>query len=148
MIYYELFIRHGYSGRIEDGMAYFWSVQPCSNWTVRMIGPDLILQFLNHVNGTEQCCIYSNVWKNRACEMALRCQKPGEAKMALAIMTPSTSMTRWCQAGSLIWNLHKYVYIIFVNCTSLISLRNCVPCAERRITFYLTLNCAPSAGYA
>ncbi len=49
----------------EDRTAYFWSVQPCSNQTVR--GPDLILKFLNHMNGTEQCRIF----KKRACEMAL-----------------------------------------------------------------------------
>ncbi len=47
---------HAVRGQIENGMAYFWFVQPFSNWTVRMNGPDLILNFLNRINGTEVSC--------------------------------------------------------------------------------------------
>ncbi len=38
-------IVHAVCGRIEDGTAHFWSVQPCSNLTVRMNGPYLILNW-------------------------------------------------------------------------------------------------------
>ncbi len=61
---------HAIRGRIEDGTAYFQSVQPCSNRTVRMNGPDLILKFSNCVNGTERCRICSTIKKNYACETA------------------------------------------------------------------------------
>ncbi len=60
-------------GRIEDGIAYFWSVQRCSNRTVRMNSPDLILKFLNHMNGAEWCRICNTVKKTRAYEMAPTC---------------------------------------------------------------------------
>ncbi len=73
-ISYNLFIRHGYRGPIRDGTAYFWSIQLCSNQTIRINGPNLFLQFLNCMNGTEWCQIYRTVWKNCAFETALRHQ--------------------------------------------------------------------------
>ncbi len=59
-------------GQIEDGTTYFWSVEPCSNWTVCMSGPDLILKFLNRMNSTEWCRICGNVKKTRTCETGLK----------------------------------------------------------------------------
>ncbi len=50
----------------------------------------------------------------------IRLQRPGGAKIVLAIMALTMSMTEWGQVGTFIWNLHKWVYIIFVSCTSLI----------------------------
>ncbi len=54
---------HVVRGWIEDGIAIFWSVQLCSNRAMRMNGPDFILKFLNHMNGTEWCRICGTVWK-------------------------------------------------------------------------------------
>ncbi len=48
---------HAIRGRIENGTAYFRSVQLGNNWTMRMNGNDLILKFSNHMNGTERCHI-------------------------------------------------------------------------------------------
>ncbi len=52
----------------------------------------------------------------------IRRKGPDGAKMALAITTLTTSMTRWCRVDTFIWNLHKWMYIIFVSFISLIWL--------------------------
>ncbi len=44
-VYYKLFIRHGYCGWVKNGTAYFWSVQPCSNWAIRMNDPICFFSF-------------------------------------------------------------------------------------------------------
>ncbi len=47
-----------------------------------MNGPDLILKFLNHMNGIEQCRICGTIKKKKksACEMGLRFPEGTQAK--------------------------------------------------------------------
>ncbi len=73
----------------------------------------------------------------------IRCRSPGDTKIAFAITTRTTSIIRRYQVGIFIRNLHKWVYINFVNRTSLIWLLNYT---DYWIIFYLTAELLAECG--